>query len=156
MTRINSSQLRDGPSSLAICRARNGEVVVPYLEVACTFLTRLIGLQFRPALPPGHGLLLVPCSSIHTACVRFAINVVMLDRAGVVKRVVDNLPPWSGALAPRGTHAVLELAAGPPTVAVGEQLRLIIRQRPSHHLMRRLDFLSIDLSGDHIASKGEL
>ena len=156
MTRIDSDQSCQGPSPLALCLARNGEVVVPHLNIACTFFARFAGLQFRRSLPAGHGLLLVPCSSIHTACMRFAINAFMLDGAGIVRRVVENLRPWSAAFAPRGTRAVLELSTTAPTIATGEQLRLVVRGQLSRRLMHRVGFLSVDPRGDHVASKGEL
>jgi uncharacterized protein len=44
----------------------SGEVVVSALEIAGGFWSRLRGLQFRRRLPPGAGLLLVPCRSVHT------------------------------------------------------------------------------------------
>ena len=156
MTAIDPDPLPGRDAVLALCLARNGEIVVPHLEVACTFFSRLMGLQFRRPLPRGHGLLLVPCSSIHTICLRFAISAIMLDGTGTVRRVVENLRPYSAALAPRGTRAVLELTAGTGTIAVGEQVRLVIRGQPSRHLPRRLSFLSIKRLGDDAASKGNL
>ena len=164
MTSLEPGQRREAlqqvgnPSPLALCLARNVEIVVPHLEVAANFFTRLMGLQFRIALPCGHGLLLVPCSSIHTACMRFAIDAIMLDGSGVVTRIAKDIRPWSSAIAPRGTRAVLEMTAGdtPAAVAVGEQLRLVVREQPPRHLMRRLSFLSVDHSGDRVASKVQL
>ena len=60
----------------------SGRVVARQVELAAGYWSRLRGLQFRAALPAGHGLLLVPCGSIHTFFVRFAINVVFLDSTG--------------------------------------------------------------------------
>src|SRR3954471_11449295 len=87
-------------------------------------LARMRGLLGRDELPPGEGILLRPASSIHTALMRFPIDVVFLDRALVVLRVVPELPPWRTAMRARA-HAALELAAGEAArrgVEVGERL----------------------------------
>ena len=75
------------------------------------FFSRLRGLLFAPPLPPGHGLLLVPCASVHTAFMRYPIAVVFLDRRGVIRRIVPRLAPWRAA-AYVGAWQTLELAAG--------------------------------------------
>lgn len=78
---------------------------------AVTFFSRLIGLLFSPPLQPGHALLIVPCAAVHTAFMRFAIDVVFLDRAGRIKKIVPHLKPWR-ATACAEAHQTLELAAG--------------------------------------------
>jgi uncharacterized membrane protein (UPF0127 family) len=75
------------------------------------FFSRLAGLLFSPPLQPGHGLLLVPCASVHTAFMGYAIDVVFLDRAGRIRRIVPHLKPWRTA-AFLGAYQTLELAAG--------------------------------------------
>ena len=81
----------------------------------CTFardpLTRMRGLLGRRGLAAGEGLLLQPAGSVHTFFMRFAIDVVFLDRERRVVRVVDGLRPWRAA-ATRGARTVLELGAG--------------------------------------------
>jgi uncharacterized membrane protein (UPF0127 family) len=101
-----------------------GQVVVETLEIADRYWSRLWGLQFRKTLEPGCGLLLVPCSSIHTACVRFPIDVVLLDRGGRVLGVRSHLRPWRMMAGAPGTHAILELPAGAASVQPGETLAL--------------------------------
>ena len=142
------------PAALALRSAASGDLVVPELHVACTFFSRLVGLQFRRQLPAGQGLLLLPCASIHTCFMRFAIDAVMLDGAGTVLRVVRNIRPWSGAFAPRGTRAVLELSPAPATLAAGDQLRLVVRRDLPDRLMRRLSCLPTDHLAPSPTSKG--
>jgi uncharacterized membrane protein (UPF0127 family) len=69
------------------------------------------GLLGRKSLPSGHGILLRPASSVHTAFMRFAIDAVFLDRELRVLKVATELGPWRTA-ARRKAHAVLELPAG--------------------------------------------
>jgi len=100
-------------------------VVVPELEVADSEWSRFWGLMFRASLPPGHGLLLSDCGSIHTCFVRFAIDLVMLDAGGKVLAVRRGVWPWRVAFAASGTDSVLELPAGGVEIAVGTSLRLV-------------------------------
>ncbi|NTV97433.1 MAG: DUF192 domain-containing protein [Thiobacillus sp.] len=81
------------------------------LHRADRFLARLAGLLARPPLQPGEGLLLVPCASVHTAFMAYALDVVFLDRDGVVLKVVADLKPWRAA-ACAGARQTLELVAG--------------------------------------------
>ena len=72
------------------------------------------------------GLWIVPCPMIHTFFMRFAIDVLFLDRRLNVVRVLENLKPWR--LSPwvfRAT-SVLELAGGrlQGSVRVGDQLEI--------------------------------
>jgi hypothetical protein len=103
----------------------SGKVVVDRLEVADGFWSRMVGLQLRRALAPRSALLLIPCGSIHTCFMRFAIDMVCLDGGGRVLAVKTGVRPWRVAFAPRGTHAVLETAAGGASgLRPGGRLRL--------------------------------
>ncbi len=72
----------------------SGKTVVARLQIADGFWSRLVGLQFRRALPPDAALLLVPCHSVHTCFVRFPLDVAFLDRHGAVLAIRRNLRPW--------------------------------------------------------------
>ena len=80
-----------------------------------TFVARLAGLLFKPPLQPCQALLLVPCASVHTAFMRYAIDVVFLDRAGVIQKIVPNLQPWRMAACSTACQT-LELADGQAAV----------------------------------------
>jgi uncharacterized membrane protein (UPF0127 family) len=88
-----------------------GRVVCPELSVADTAPSRMKGLLGRRSLDAGEGLLLRPAGSVHTAFMRFPIDVVFLDGDLEVLEVRDSVPPWR-AVARRGAKAVLELPAG--------------------------------------------
>jgi uncharacterized membrane protein (UPF0127 family) len=74
--------------------------------------TRTVGLLGRAGLEPGEALLIEPCSSIHTAFMRFGIDVLYLDRAGEVVKAVANLRPFRLSAKWAGAHAVIELPSG--------------------------------------------
>lgn len=105
---------------------RTGTVVVDVLEIADTRRARRRGLLGRRGLDAGHGLLIRPCLAIHTAWMRFAIDVVFIDASGTVIRYVSGVAPWRVAASPRA-RAVVELPAGwlaRRPVAVGDRLRV--------------------------------
>ena len=74
-------------------------------------MRRLRGLLGKRDLPSGHGMLLRPAWSIHTAFMRFPIDVVFLDADQVVIKIVPRLPPFKTASC-RGAREVVELRAG--------------------------------------------
>jgi uncharacterized membrane protein (UPF0127 family) len=57
-------------------------------------LARLLGLAGLRTLPPAAGLLLPRTRSIHTFGMRFALDLVWLDRDGRVIRVDRDVRPW--------------------------------------------------------------
>ena len=94
-----------------LMNARTNEMVAEHVEVADTRATRRRGLLGREGMEPSTALLLLPSFSIHTAFMRFPIDVVFVNREGVVVRVVTDMGPWKMAAAWRA-HAVIELPAG--------------------------------------------
>jgi uncharacterized protein len=72
---------------------------------------RLLGLAFRRAPPPGWGLLLPRCRSVHTFGMRFPIDVVFLDRWGWPIDIRRAVPPRR-VVSCRRAAAVIELRAG--------------------------------------------
>ncbi len=92
-------------------RREDGRVVCDSVTVADTTMRRLRGLLGRGSLPPGQGMVLRPAWSIHTAFMRFPIDVVFLDGEQVVMRIDDHVRPFSTASC-RGAREIVELAAG--------------------------------------------
>ncbi len=80
--------------------------------IADSFLMRFAGLMFRQKLPPATGLLLAPCNSVHMCFMRFAIDVVYLDKDYNIIKIVNNLKPWIGLSMCSKAWAVLEMNAG--------------------------------------------
>jgi uncharacterized protein len=115
------------PDSKPMLNLTRGTMVCEHAMVADRPLRRMRGLLGRRSLPGGEGLLLRPAPSVHTAFMRFPIDVVFLDRELEVVKVVENLRPWRMASA-RQARAALELAAGQAAtrrLEVGDRLRLV-------------------------------
>ncbi|MEX1252752.1 MAG: DUF192 domain-containing protein [Dehalococcoidia bacterium] len=88
---------------------------------------RTVGLLGRAGLDPGEALLIEPCSSIHTAFMRFAIDVLYLNRAGQVVKAVGSMKPFRLSAKWVGAHSVIELPSGAIAASgteVGDQLTL--------------------------------
>ncbi|QEG40856.1 DUF192 domain-containing protein [Roseimaritima ulvae] len=95
---------RRSSSTLQWLAADERRVLADSVRVADSFWKRLIGLQFAASLPGGQVLWLRDCRSVHTAWMRFAIDVYFLD---ATFRIVDarrNVPPWR-IVRPRSPHA---------------------------------------------------
>jgi uncharacterized membrane protein (UPF0127 family) len=94
--------------------------------VAETRASRRRGLLGRDRLDPASALMLTPCVAVHTAFMRFPIDIVFLDRDGYTVKLVNDVRPWRVAAAARA-HTVIELAAGSlqrHAVALGDRLFL--------------------------------
>ena len=83
-------------------------------ELADRMLPRAVGLLGRKGLDPGEGMLISRTGSVHTFFMRFAIDVVFVDRARTIVKIVPNLRPWRVAMA-RRAKSTLELPAGSAT-----------------------------------------
>jgi uncharacterized membrane protein (UPF0127 family) len=87
-------------------------VLATECAVADTFVKRALGLIPRSELAVGEGLRLTRTSSITMFFMRFAIDVVFVERGGRVLKVSERLRPWSPAVWALQASDVLELPAG--------------------------------------------
>ncbi len=113
-------------SLMRVLRGADGAVVCERCEIPESAFGRMRGLLGRDGLEPGGGMLIDRAPSVHMFFMRFAIDVVFLDRNRKVVRVVARLRPWRVAGA-RGAVAALELPAGAAAaqgVEVGDELVL--------------------------------
>ena len=99
------------PRLLEVRNSTRGTVLGMRVELAGSGGVRRKGLLGRDGLGPGEGLWIVPCESVHTFFMRFAIDLVYLDRKQRVRKVRSAVGPWrlSACLT---AHSVLELPAG--------------------------------------------
>jgi len=81
------------------------------IHVADNPWTRFIGLIGRRGLAQGEGLHIVPCGSVHMFFMRFALDIIYLDREFRVVKTVSNLRTWRLSAA-RGAKTTLELPVG--------------------------------------------
>jgi uncharacterized membrane protein (UPF0127 family) len=90
-------------------RRRVAGVRVPVAE---RFLSRLLGLALLERTGAGPGLLIPSCRCVHTFGMRFALDLVFLDREGREIRRLHAVPAGR-VVRERRADAVLELPADP-------------------------------------------
>lgn len=81
---------------------------------ADTFIGRAFGLLFRSRLSPGEALHLNPCNAIHTVGMRYAIDLIFLDRDGAIVRISPNVGLFRFRRCARA-KSVLEMLSGEAT-----------------------------------------
>lgn len=96
---------------------------------ATTWGQRLRGLLGQPPLGIEAGLLISPCTSVHTFGMRYSLDLVFIDKRGAVVKCVEALKPNRVAGAYRARHA-LELAPG-SIAAKRIQIGDVLRWRPA-------------------------
>jgi uncharacterized protein len=122
------------PANGAIVGVRNvtrGTTVASDVRVARSFLSRGRGLMFASGLPADSGLLIDPCGSIHMFFMRFALDVLYVDREDRIVRAQRRIKPWRmGPIHTRGAKYVIELPVGTIERSgsdVGDQLHIVER-----------------------------
>jgi uncharacterized membrane protein (UPF0127 family) len=110
-----------------VVNSRADTILGSRVMLAVGVRSRLQGLLGRQDLAPGEGLWLEPCASIHMFFMRFAIDVVFVDRLGAVVKPCKDVRPWRLATGGRRARAALELPAGTierSDTRVGDRLEL--------------------------------
>lgn len=108
-----------------------GTVLCERLEDAGGLGGQSRGLLGRDGLEPGTGMLFengrfTPMMWMHMFFMRFAIDIVFLDRSGKVARINHDLKPWRVSSMVFGARVALELPAGAAAASAtepGDQIR---------------------------------
>lgn len=121
------SDLRDSTvsTSLRVTNSNRSSVIAERVRIADTSFTRFIGLLGRRTLPSGEGLLIRPSNGVHTVGMQFSIDVLLLDRTGVVLTAYNSLRPFRVTRLNWKAASALELPAGVIAASqtqVGDQL----------------------------------
>ena len=102
------------------------------IRVAGTSLSRLVGLLGKRGLEPGTGLLIIPSQAIHTVAMRFAIDVVFLDRDWRVIHLRAAMVPFRVTGLHWKARSVLGVACGGNCSEFDFNRRPTVHQRLSH------------------------
>lgn len=97
------------------------------LEIARNAWSRMRGLLGRDRLDEDHGLWILKCNSIHTFFMKFAIDVVFVDRQQVVRKTIRGVKPGRVVLPVWRANSVIEFAEGfllKHPLKVGEKLNV--------------------------------
>lgn len=104
-----------------------GTTVGERVEFANGSWTRMRGLLGREGLDAGGGLWIKPSSGVHTFFMKFAIDVVGLDKNLRVVKLWPVLVPWRVTSVSMKITSVVELAAGRIAeceIEVGDQFQI--------------------------------
>ena len=113
-----------------------GLVVASRVTVATRRIERAVGLLGRSHLEPGEALLIAPCHGVHMWFMRFPIDIIAMDKDGVVVDAVSVLKPWRMRLPKPGAYSVLELPAGTlasASTSIGHRFRCARRNSAFEH-----------------------
>lgn len=97
---------------MIIANLDTGELIAANTRTAYSFLKRLRGLLFTAELSEDCAMHIQPCSKIHTYFMNYPIDVLYLDRRGMIVGLEEALEP--GRLGKRWpqVHSVVELPVG--------------------------------------------
>ena len=112
--------------AVTLVNERTRTPVATSVELADTRRTRRKGLLGRDSMRADEAIVITPCVAVHTAFMRFAIDVVFIDDDGRAVQLVHDMQPWRMA-ASLSAYAVVEMAAGRIKacgVEVGDRLSL--------------------------------
>ncbi len=112
---------------IAVVNSTRDTVLGERIGVAETSWSRMVGLLGKPGLEPGAGLLIIPSQAVHTVAMRFAIDVVFVDRNWRVVHVRPAMVPYRVTGVHWKANFVLELPAGviaQTSTSVGDQLAI--------------------------------
>ena len=110
---------------MRITNTTKGRTVAERASLAEKMSERMKGLLGRNTLPEGEGLVIAPCSSIHTFWMRFAIDAVFFDRKMRVVSVYKELKPFRASSWHPWAAGVIEVpagTAGKAGIETGDQL----------------------------------
>jgi uncharacterized membrane protein (UPF0127 family) len=128
MPHFLSPLLRSPEVVHAVRNQRTGRILTTALEAAFDSKTRRRGLLGRDTMPTGSGLVIAPCSSIHTCFMRFPIDVIFATREGRVVGLRHRIAPWRIAISLRA-FAVIELPGGSldeTDTRIGDALQVVV------------------------------
>jgi uncharacterized membrane protein (UPF0127 family) len=123
-----------GSRHVEIVNTTKGTTLGTRVRVADTSWSRMFGLLGETSLDPGGGLLIQPSSGVHTFGMKFAIDIVALDRQCRVLGAWTSVGPFRVAGLDWKTRRVLELPGGAirdSLTAVGDQIAIRNQDPPA-------------------------
>jgi uncharacterized protein len=111
---------------MILVNATKKTTLADHCRFANSLFKRMVGLLNRSSLAQGEGLLLDRCYGIHTFFMRFAIDVLFLDKELRVIRAVPAIPPFRTCVVKQAVY-VLELPVGSiqrTQTADGDQIQM--------------------------------
>lgn len=80
---------------MRIINLTRNTIVSDNAKIADTFFSRSKGLLGRESLDKDETLIITNCNSIHMFFMKFAIDVIFVDKKNRVVKLVENIKPWA-------------------------------------------------------------
>lgn len=112
------------------------KIIATDAKVANDFFTRLKGLLGTRLLESGKGLIIRPCNSIHTVGMKYAIDVLFMDKYDQVLKIAMFMPAGKFSIC-RNSSYVVELPAGviaTTGTSLGDRLALLEKTKKAERL----------------------
>lgn len=106
-----------------ISNRTRGTTIIARALMTENFIDRFMGLMFKRPSPEFSALVIDRCESVHTFFMRFNLDLVFLDREGVVLRIINELKPFRISPVIVRAYYVIEMAAGrlnPDALSIGD------------------------------------
>jgi uncharacterized membrane protein (UPF0127 family) len=97
---------------IKISNGSKARVLGDRVWLANGYWTRLRGLLGRPEIQVGEGMLIAPSRGVHMYGMRYALDVLLLDRGRRVVAMYQDLPPGGRTRVHREASYALELPVG--------------------------------------------
>ncbi len=113
--------------TMQVFNVTKGVVIAQEAKLASSLGQRMKGLLGKRNLPANEALILKPCSSIHTFFMRFAIDVLFLDKNMQIVRLIQNMSPNRLSPTVWVSRMPIELPAGKisqTNTQIGDRLRI--------------------------------
>jgi uncharacterized protein len=99
-------------SKIFKAKIEEGPLLGQEITLASNWRSRLKGLLGTKKLPPGKGMLIVPCQSIHMFFMSIPLDIIFLDKTGIVVGIIHKIKPWRISRYYSQAYGVLEMPAG--------------------------------------------
>lgn len=110
---------------MKIYNSTQNKLIADDAKMADNFITRSVGLLSRKSISSDEALVIKPCCSIHTFFMRFAIDVLFVEKNGEIAALYENVQPWRILPIHLKSYYVIELAAlqiSAKNISVGETI----------------------------------
>lgn len=97
---------------MKLIHSKSKQLLADNITVAKDIFSRFKGLLGTDELSPGRGIWLTPCNAVHTFGMRYAIDVLFLDRSLRIVHQVKKLQPNRITRIILKAHSIVELPAG--------------------------------------------
>lgn len=113
---------------ISIINQTRGNNLADDARLASSYWQRLIGLMGSKPLVKGEAQIIDPCSSVHTHWMRFAIDVIYVNKDHFVVGIDPALAPWKIGHFYKKVRYVVELPSG-TAAATGTQVGDVLNLR---------------------------